>query len=44
MRFRNADMDNFEIVATSEELTDFAFMTLTKDELALGLETRKFII
>jgi len=36
-------MVNFQIVATSEELMDFAFVNLTKHELALGLETRKFI-
>jgi len=37
-------MVNFEIVATSEELMDFAFVTLTKHELALELETRKSIL
>jgi len=36
-------MDSLEIVVTSEEWGDFAFMTLTNDELALGLETRKCI-
>jgi len=37
-------MDNLKIVATSEESKDFAFMTLTKDELIAELETRKRII
>ena len=31
-------------MATSEEYTDFAFMTLTKHELTLGSEARKCII
>jgi len=34
-------MDGLEIVATSEEWGDFAFMALTNDEFASGLETRK---
>jgi len=37
-------MDSFKVVATSEELMDFAFTTLTKDELVSGLETRKYMI
>ena len=37
-------MDSLKIVATSEESKDFAFMTLTKDELIAELETRKRII
>jgi len=36
-------MDSLEIVATSAEWGDFAFMALTNDELASGLETRKCI-
>ena len=37
-------MDSLKIVATSEESTGFGSMTLTKDELTSGLETRKCII
>lgn len=37
-------MDGLKIVATSEALGDFAFMTLTKDELASGLENCKWVI
>jgi len=37
-------MASFTVVATSEEFTDLASITLTRDELASGLETRKCII
>ena len=36
-------MDSVEIVATSEEWGDFAFMTLTNDELLSGLGTRECV-
>jgi len=36
------DVDSLKIVATSEELPEFAFTTLTKDELTAGLERREF--
>jgi len=36
-------MDSVEIVATSEEFGDFAFTTLTNDELLSGLGTRKCV-
>jgi len=38
---RNGDLENLTIVATSEEYTDFAFVTLTREELSSGLEDRK---
>jgi len=38
---RDRDVENLTIVATSEEYTDFAFMTLTKEELSSALEDRK---
>jgi len=34
-------MESLTIVATSKEYTDFALVTLTRDELASGLEDRK---
>jgi len=43
-RHWQTDTDGLRIVATSQELTDFAFMTLTKDELASGLEGRMWLI
>ena len=36
-------MDSLEIVATSEEWGDFAFIALTNAELASGLGTRKCV-
>ena len=36
MYFRDPDVDGLIIVATSEEYADFAFMMLTRDELASG--------
>jgi len=36
-------MDSVEIVTTSEEWGDFAFMTLTNEELTSGLGTRKCV-
>ena len=38
---RDRDVENITIVATSEEYTDFAFVTLTREELSPGLEDRK---
>jgi len=35
------DVDRIKILVTSDKMMDFAFMTLTKNELALG---RKCII
>ena len=34
-------MESLTIVATSKENTDFAFVTLTRDDLASGLKDRK---
>jgi len=39
---RDRDVENLTIVATSEEYTDFAFVTLTREELFSGLEDRKY--
>ena len=41
LHFSDLDVDGLTIVATSEEYTDFAFVMLTRDELALGLAGRK---
>jgi len=35
----SADVDDLTIVVTSQDLNDFAYVYLTKDELALGLKT-----
>jgi len=40
--FRDNDVNSLTIVATSREYTDFAFVTLTREELSSGLEDRKY--
>jgi len=39
--FSHADSDGLTILAIFEEYMDFAFITLTRDELGLELEDRK---
>ena len=40
--FRDNDVNSLTIVATSREYMDFAFVTLTREELSSGLDDRKY--